>query len=91
MSQRFSWHGLIPYYEKEFFLKSDTKLEGYLKLFDLPVSEKWSFKMVFAAYTGITTILPCAEVSDGNKAYIDGMINARGWTDVYKEKTGMFM
>ena len=83
MSQRFSWHGLIPYYEKEFFLKSDTKLEGYLKLFDLPVSEKWSFKMVFAAYTGITTILPCAEVSDGNKAYIDGMINARGWTDVY--------
>lgn len=91
MSQRFSWHGLIPYYEKEFFLKSDTKLEGYLKLFDLPVSEKWSFKMVFAAYTGITTILPCAEVSDGNKAYIDGMINARGWTDVYKETKGMFM
>jgi outer membrane protein insertion porin family len=91
MSQRFSWHGLVPYYEKEFFLKSDTKLEGYFKLFDLPVTEKWSFKMVFAAYTGITSIIPCSEVSDGNKAYIDGMINGRGWTEVYKETKGMFM
>lgn len=91
MSQRLSWHGLIPYYEKEFFLKSDTKLEGYFKLFDLPVTEKWSFKMVFAAYTGITSIFPCTEVSDGNKAYIDGMLNARGWTDVYKVTKGMFM
>ncbi len=91
LSQRFSWHGLIPYYEKEFFLRSDTKLEGYFKLFDLPITEKWSFKMVFAAYTGITTILPCSEVSDGNKAYIDGMINGRGWTDIYKVTKGMFM
>jgi len=90
-SQRLAWYGLIPGLEKEFFGRSDTKLEGYFKLFDIPITEKFSFKMVFAAYTGLSFLMPCTEVGDGNKLYVDGMINGRGWTEIYKETRGMFM
>ncbi|MBP5520015.1 MAG: outer membrane protein assembly factor BamA [Treponema sp.] len=91
--ERLSWHGLLPGLEKEFFLKSDTTLEGYLKLIDLPVSEKWSFKTVLAGYTGITAIIPRTEISEGNNVYIDGMINGRGWNDgsTSRDTKGMFM
>ena len=41
--------------------------------------------------TGLSVILPCTEVSEGNKLYIDGMINGRGWTEIYKVTKGMFM
>ncbi len=86
-SERLSWFGLIPKWEKEFFLKTDTKLEGYLTLCDLPVSENWNFKLVLAGYTGFTGMFPTPNsyVSDMNKLYIDGMINGRGWTDSYKD------
>ena len=33
-SERLAWYGLIPGVETEFFLRSDTKLEGYFKLFE---------------------------------------------------------
>ena len=90
-SEKLSWYGIIPGFEKEFFGRTDTKLEGYFKLLDLPFSDKWSLKLVFAAYTGLSVILPCTEVSEGNKLYIDGMLNGRGWTEIYKETKGMFM
>ena len=32
-SERLAWYGLIPEVEKEFYLRSDTKLESYLKLY----------------------------------------------------------
>ena len=35
--------------------------------------------------------MPYSEVSDGNKLYIDGMLNGRGWTEIYKSTKGMFM
>ena len=91
MSQRVTWHGLLPGLEKEFFARTDTKLEGYLKLLDLPVTDKWTFKLVLANYTGVSMILPYSEVSEGNALYIDGMLNGRGWTEAYKNTKGMFM
>ena len=91
MSQRLAWYGLLPGIEKEFFARTDTKLEGYIKLFDLPVTDKWSFKMVLANYTGLSMIFPCSEVRDNNSIYLDGMLNGRGWTEVYREAKGMFM
>ena len=91
MSQRVAWYGLLPGFEKEFFARTDTKLEGYLKLLDLPVSEQWSFKLVLAAYTGISTVIPRSEISEGNNVYLDGMLNGRGWTDAYRNARGMFM
>lgn len=91
-SERLAWFGLIPNVEKEFFLKSDTKLEGYLNILNIPVTEKWAFKLTFAAYTGLTMIIPTSSgISDSSKLYIDGMINGRGWIDLYRTKRGLFM
>jgi outer membrane protein insertion porin family len=92
-SQKYTWYGLIPELEKEFFLRSDTKLEGYLKLLDWHVAENWSLKLVLAAYTGFTVLFPVNNdmVSDSNKVYIDGMFNGRGWTEAYKVAKGQAM
>ncbi len=90
-SQRVAWFGLLPEpIEKEFFLKTDTKLEGYLKLVDVPVTENWNFKLVLAAYSGLTNIFPVegTVVSDSNRLYVDGMFNGRGWTEAYKMAYG---
>ena len=93
VSQRIGWYGLIPGLEKEFFLKSDTKLEGYFTLFNIPITKAWSLKAVFAAYTGLTAIFPIPGtlLGDSNKAYIDGMFNGRGWTSIYNKVRGKAM
>ena len=93
VSQRIGWYGLIPGLEKEFFLKSDTKLEGYFTLFNIPITKAWSLKAVFAAYTGLTAIFPVPGtlLGDSNKAYIDGMFNGRGWTSIYNKVRGKAM
>ena len=91
-SQRLTWYGLLPTIEREFFLRTDTKLEGYLKLMDLPVSDSWSLKLVLAAYTGIHCLFPTETgISESNKLYIDGMFNGRGWTEAYRSAKGQFM
>lgn len=91
-SERLSWYGLIPGLEKEFYLKSDTKLEGYLKLLDLKMTETYNLKLVLAAYTGLTAIFPTSTgISDSSRLYVDGMFNGRGWTDIYKSNRGQAM
>jgi outer membrane protein insertion porin family len=92
-SERIAWYGLIPGLEKEFFFRTDTKLEGYLTLFNIPFGDKWSLKGVLAAYTGFTAIFPVpgSLLGDSNKVYIDGMFNARGWTDIYNSTRGKAM
>ncbi|MBR5647177.1 MAG: outer membrane protein assembly factor BamA [Treponema sp.] len=85
-SQRLSWYGLIPGLEKEFFIKSDTKLEGYLTLFNWPINEKYTLKAVLAGYTGFTGLIPVGDstISESNKIYVDGMFNGRGWVELYR-------
>ncbi len=80
-SQRLSWTGLIPAIEDQFYLRSDTKLEGYLPLVDWEVSEHWSFQLILAGYTGLSFQVPSANTTIGatNQLYIDGMFNGRGW------------
>lgn len=94
LSERLSWTGLIPGVEKEFYLKSDTKLEGYFTLIDLPLfDEKWNLTLVLAGYSGLTGVFPATpgSISDSSKTYVDGMFNGRGWTDVYKLTKGLAM
>ena len=80
-SQRLSWTGLIPAIEDQFYLRSDTKLEGYVPLVDWAVSEHWSLQLILAGYTGLSFQVPSANTSIGatNQLYIDGMFNGRGW------------
>ena len=91
LSERLAWYGLVPKLEKEFFLRSDTKLEGYLKLLDLPVTENWSFKLVLAGYTGFSAILPVDGITTKNSIYIDGLLNGRGWSEAYSDASGLAM
>ena len=85
-SQKFTFNGLIPVLEKEFFLSSETKLEGYLTLFDFTLRDNTSFKGILAAYTGLTLLFPInnSVISDSNKPYIDGMLTGRGWVELYR-------
>ena len=88
-SQRFAWYGLLPV-EIEYFLRTDTKLEKYFTLLKIPVSETWNWKLVLAAYSGLSMLFPAPNTGIGSssKVYIDGMFNGRGWTDIYNSERG---
>ncbi|MCQ2610725.1 MAG: outer membrane protein assembly factor BamA [Treponema sp.] len=88
-SQQIGWYGLTPW-ETDFYLRTDTKLEGYVPLVNIPFTDKWSLKLILA---GISTFSfqwpsPGSSVSDSNKLYLDGMFNARGWTKIYNTVKG---
>lgn len=89
-SEKIAWNGLIPKVEKDFYFRSDTILEAYQTLFNIPITEKWSFKAVLAASTSLSMIFPVAgtTISDTNKLYGDGMIYGRGWTELYNLTDG---
>ncbi|MDY6031734.1 MAG: outer membrane protein assembly factor BamA [Treponemataceae bacterium] len=82
VSQRLSWTGFIPVIEDQFFLRSDTKVELYAPLADVPVGDKWSFKLSLMGYSGFSfqVSVPGYEIGASNKLYIDGMFNGRGWS-----------
>lgn len=98
MSQRLAWYGLLPqgiipfapeWGEKEFFLRTDTKLEKYFTLLNLPVSEAWAFKLVLMAYSGLSFQFPAfgSTIKQSNQLYLDGLFNARGWS-IYNTEEG---
>lgn len=89
MSQRLTWYGLTPV-ETEFFLRTDTKLEKYFTLINLPITDTWNWKLVLSAYSSLSLEFPTPETGIGNssKVYIDGMFNGRGWTDIYNSNRG---
>ncbi len=88
--QQLSWTGLIPSLETEFFLRTDTKVEGYLTLLDLPVTDVWNLKFVLAGLSSLSFVIPTpdSELSSSNKLYIDGMFTGRGWGSIYNSRRG---
>jgi outer membrane protein insertion porin family len=40
------------------YIRTDTTGEGYLTIFDVPVTDFWNWKLVLAAHSGISFILP---------------------------------
>ncbi len=91
-SERVTWYGLTPI-ESEYFLRTDTKLEKYFTLVDLPVTESWNFKVVLAGYTGLSFLFPAFDtgIGDTSKLYVDGMFSGRGWTSIYNDVRGKAM
>lgn len=89
LSQRFTWYGLTPY-EDEYYLQPSTKGELYFTLWNIPVTEKWSWKMVLAGYSGLTLQYPApnSHIGRTSQLYIDGMFTGRGWTDIYNTVRG---
>jgi outer membrane protein insertion porin family len=83
--QRFGYYGIFDY-EREHYIKSDTKAEYFFTLFNLPITDTYSFKAVFGIHSGVSFIFPQwgfddPQIEDANKLVIDGMFNARGWTN----------
>jgi outer membrane protein insertion porin family len=84
ISQRLGFYGIIPQ-EREHYMRTDTKAEYFFTLFDLPVSDKFSFKGIFGIHSGLSFLFPAfgydMDIESPNRLYVDGMFNARGWTD----------
>jgi len=84
-SQKLTWEGLLPI-DAQQYLRSDTKAEGFAKLFELPILETWSWKMVIGAHTGFSALMakPWGELKvTDDWLYLDGTFNARGWKGLY--------
>jgi outer membrane protein insertion porin family len=93
--ERFGIYGLLGKPEREHYLRSDTKAEYYLTLFNIPVFEKWSFKSVLAFHSGLSFIFKqpgrdegklIPSVENANKLSVDGMFIGRGWSSEYDVK-----
>jgi len=88
--QRLGYYGILPF-EKEHYIRTDTKLEWFYTLFNLPVFENWNLKAVFGIHTGLSFIFPQFQydkpyIEEANSLAVDGMFNGRGWTSEYRRK-----
>jgi len=86
---RMGFYGILPI-EREHYIRNDSKIQYFLTLFNLPVTEKWSFKSVFAFHVGLSTLFgqPGREmvIEDVNRLAVDGMFIGRGWSSEYHNK-----
>ncbi len=76
------------------YIRTDSTAEAYLTLFDLPVAELWSWKLVLAAHSDISFILPQFWMPADYAAFVgepvagtdllqtNPMFIARGWDAV---------
>ncbi|GHT82732.1 outer membrane protein assembly factor BamA [Spirochaetia bacterium] len=85
--QRFGYYGILPF-EREHYIKSDTKAEYFHTLLNLPITDNYNFKVIFGIHTGVSFILrqpgyfneELPVIEDANKLVVDGMFTGRGWT-----------
>ncbi|HEC61725.1 MAG TPA: outer membrane protein assembly factor BamA [bacterium] len=75
------------------YIRTDSTVEGFATLFDIPVGDTWSFKMVLAAHTSLHFILPqiggLENTLTTDLLYIDGWNIARGWP-LQKDKKALW-
>jgi len=86
---RMGFYGLLPI-EREHYIRNDSKFQYFLTLFNIPVTEKWSFKSVFGFHVGLSTLFeqPGRDmvIEEVNKLAVDGMFIGRGWSVEYRNK-----
>ncbi|MCL2066099.1 MAG: outer membrane protein assembly factor BamA [Treponema sp.] len=94
LSERLGFYGVLDE-EREHYMRSDTKAEYFYTLFNLPVTERWSFKGVFAVHSGLSFIFKqpgrdmdslTPSIEDVSKLSVDGMFTGRGWSIEYRDK-----
>jgi len=88
LSERLTWAGLLPDpLESQQYFKTESKIEAYATLFNFPIFEKWSWKMVLGAHSSYSTLGAkpgmAAPVVTNDWLYLDGTFNARGWNVLY--------
>ncbi|MCL2190460.1 MAG: outer membrane protein assembly factor BamA [Treponema sp.] len=87
---RVALHGLLPD-EREHYMRSDTNAQVFIPLFNVPVTENWSFRMTLGLHTGVSFIFAQPgdrplTVEDANRLALDGMFIARGWGSEFRNK-----
>jgi outer membrane protein insertion porin family len=90
INQRFGFYGVFPI-EPEHYFRSDTKAEIFFTPINIEVTERWSFMMTFGFHSGVSFLFPQPFfdkpiVENVNRLAIDGMFNARGWSNEYSKK-----
>jgi outer membrane protein insertion porin family len=90
-AQNFTYVGGFLFGDRE-YIRTDSTVEGFLTLFDLPVFEGWDFQVVLAAHSALSFILPNYDPASNSwktntdytdQLYIDGMTVGRGWREMY--------
>ncbi|PKL09584.1 MAG: outer membrane protein assembly factor BamA [Spirochaetae bacterium HGW-Spirochaetae-7] len=83
-SQRF---GLTGWFNGEInhFIRSDTRLDAFVTLLNLPVTDTWAFKVILGGHSKFSALLsqPWRDgvtASDSKLLAIDGTFIGRGWS-----------
>ncbi|MDR2942190.1 MAG: outer membrane protein assembly factor BamA [Treponema sp.] len=88
------FYGILPD-EREYYIRDDLKMQYYHTLLNIPVSEKWNFKIVFAIQARLATIWKhpwrtqdsnVPPIERANQLSVDGMFVGRGWNNEYSNK-----
>lgn len=86
--ERVTFTGFLPF-ERQHYIKSDTKAEAFATLFSFPLTETWNFKWVLMGHTGFQALLkaPWADFKvTKDWVSLDGTFNVRGWNSLYGSK-----
>ncbi|MBN1687285.1 MAG: outer membrane protein assembly factor BamA [Spirochaetales bacterium] len=94
--QSFTYNGGILPSTRDYILSS-SKLQGFLKLFDVPLTETGNLTGVLALNSSIAFILPqwakgengwewMTNITSQELLYVDGLTMARGWSPLYDRK-----
>jgi len=81
--------GLTGWFNKEldYFIRSDTRLDGFLTLFDLSISPLYSLKGILGAHSKLYALVSLpwrdeVQASDSKMLAIDGTFVGRGWSSL---------
>ena len=91
-SQRFTVTGFLPF-ERQHYIKSETRLDAFATLFTIPLSDTWKFKWVLMGHSGFQTLIsePWTDFKvTKDWVSLDGTFNVRGWKSLYGSK-GMML
>jgi len=88
--QRLGYYGIFPF-EREHYIRTDTRAEWFYTLIDVPVTDTWNFKAVFGIHTGLSFILrqPFFDrpyIEEASRLAVDGMFIGRGWMHEFRRK-----
>jgi len=77
--------------EREHYIRNDAKIQYFLTLLNIPVTEKWNFKSVLGFHAGLSTIFRqpgrnAPVIEEVNRLAVDGMFIGRGWSSEYRNK-----
>jgi outer membrane protein insertion porin family len=85
-SEKVTFAGLLPSpLETQYYIRSDTRVDGFLTLFSYPIFEQWKLKMVLGAHSGFQALVAQPwlgsqpQVLTADALHIDGTFIGRGW------------